>query len=634
MLTLSVRNTPLYRIFLRFLTHRLSHVLALALILALTLLPSAGSYAAPPDKYKNMEVPANEVSDQSTFLRAALKAVEEQWRDLAKTMFESEGRCITKDSSPLTEAQTFDAVQSSVDSYIQKNVSKSAAIGKKPKLFKEDKVTKGKIFYIIDKLYNQENYINASNGKLPYVEQYKFLVTVFYDFTLVALDDPEAHATVENNITHAISGKTPTSKTVISVTRNHSTTQPAITKLESSKTVSATVASSTSNTAQYSFSQEIGSQTKLSAPFSIGVEQTFSFSFTAQNMVSNTIQETKTDSTTDTTSSGVSSTAEPQTAVLEIQESFNGRSEVSYSYPVAVQYKVMLIRVNVERDRIPGAELVDSRVYNVKVNKYEFGSDENNAVDCLIARYAARVQSGGDSAHSGEGSQTIWDFDKRLNASKHVRDPRSDVSVISGWLDNARPYNHSGGTLSVFTEGVERSVIKKALHPLTKVVATKPFDEDYPMRFGDKLYIDKIPLEGRNEYSVPYVEFVADSGEWKLLDANGNDISASGNGVAALKTEPQTKRTYIEAGNTAGTVYLKYFIAEGRYNFYNNGPEDLEKYAKNSDLTSTAVVKLDVAQGKPSARPTKWGPFAAVALCGMVLIIVVLLRRNKKDAST
>jgi hypothetical protein len=224
-------------------------------------------------------------------------------------------------------------------------------------------------------------------------------------------------------------------------------------------------------------------------------------------------------------------------------------------------------------------------------NKTGVPATEGNAIDSLLTRYTNRNVSGSEAALNGGGSTINWDgtYAKDGNAQSAVA-PASAAM----YMPHFRPYNNSGGSLSFSANATTGMVSKYAIYPLQSVEATAPFNVPYKMAYADKLYTSTIGLEGYNANHVPFYGFDKTFGSWTLLDENGKDITASGNAVAALKGDGLSQ-PYLETGAKSGKVYLKYRIAEDRYNYYNGSSNNLKVFAKNADLTANSgIVEIQV----------------------------------------
>ena len=216
-----------------------------------------------------------------------------------------------------------------------------------------------------------------------------------------------------------------------------------------------------------------------------------------------------------------------------------------------------------------------------------------DAINSLVDRYDHR-STGNENLCKGEGAAINWTQALSWN--------NGAIAEYVSNISHNRLYCDAGGKLEVNVKGATSSVDKYAIYPLAQVRATGDFATDYTMAAGSTLYTDTIPLEGANAQNVPYYGFDKTFGDWELLDANGNDITDTGNAVAKLKTDSVTGRRYLETGGKAGYVYLRYLIEEDRYNHYNSAAVadgyrgGLDTYATNASLSKTAMVRINVSR--------------------------------------
>ena len=98
-------------------------------------------------------------------------------------------------------------------------------------------------------------------------------------------------------------------------------------------------------------------------------------------------------------------------------------------------------------------------------------------------------------------------------------------------------------------------------------------------------------------------------GHWIVLDSTGTPAPSSP--VAQLSTNPFTGTTTLNAGSTAGTIYLTYLIDDGVYTYGDqSGPA-----TTNGDLSGTAVVPVTV----------NYRPFAGtIAVTGLLTVMSVI----------
>lgn len=99
---------------------------------------------------------------------------------------------------------------------------------------------------------------------------------------------------------------------------------------------------------------------------------------------------------------------------------------------------------------------------------------------------------------------------------------------------------------------------------------------------------------------LPYYGFNEENGHWIVADASGNEL-----------TDAPVKLTTNSYGYTkfeavkAGHCYLKYVINEDCY----SSAQDMTKFAKNSDLSQTAVLEVNVTEPEAEVEAVISGSF-------------------------
>ncbi len=367
------------------------------------------------------------------------------------------------------------------------------------------------------------------------------------------------------------------------------------------------------------FRQMIGHETTVSAKIpviNVGVSSTQKVEFSASQNFSMTKGTTTTNQDSETVTSSLSVVLPPHSETLLKQSQSQISMEIVYDYPVAITYKVKTVGLWGRWGEH------DDRVMTCLAT---FGRDEDpnhaSAVDNLARRWgvdqdmektygdnivwtntASRilVNEVTDSLNSPFEIRALKDY---LNLDGPLYDPSS---AFSAWavLDGHRPMSVTGGTLTSTSKGFSTAVHDIVpSYPLHKVSTDRSYD--YDMTTGEQLYVDNIAVQGVNMFGVPYYGFNSRQGRWTLVDAAGNPLPHSD--VAALVKDPVSGNTSLVAGQSQGTVYLKYVIDEDRYSYSNN----IGSYTKNADLSATAVVKVNVAQapftGKVEAAGTVVG---------------------------
>lgn len=355
------------------------------------------------------------------------------------------------------------------------------------------------------------------------------------------------------------------------------------------QTTTQEIQNSVSTTEQYSHTQAIEYTTELSTPLSGlvgGGKETLKLALSATELFGQTTTNSTTSSTSTSASGQVSMALPPHTGALISQSTTKSSFIARYDYPVAVQYKVKV--VGYTQYLVSGTDQTLTT----------FGDNPAGvafAADNLQSRYENRTVAGYETTH---GSGLDWAAIDRTGARatdeaeslfrKLFGDTMTyNYTQFMDRLINVRPMSLTGGVLSGSSTVIASNVAAiTPLYPLERVTTTQ--QRPFTLMPDDRLYTDDIPLRGVNRYYVDYYGFSPGRGRWVILDSAG--MPAPTSSVAQLHTNPWTGTTTLDAGNTPGTVYLKYLITDGVYTFGDqSGPA-----TTNADLASTAVVPVTV----------------------------------------
>jgi len=329
----------------------------------------------------------------------------------------------------------------------------------------------------------------------------------------------------------------------------------------------------------------IGSETKLTVkvPLVSSLEQTFKLELTA----SQTFSGSQGSSTENTQSQSVENSLQvalpPHTEVVLQQDDADIKMTINYDYPVAISYKVKTIglwTVYINGTPSGGGALTELATFG-RANQNHL-----SAVDNLYNRYINRAVQGYEATY---GDGLAWDtLETRYETVFGQLEYSIDLDATTDYLYHNRPMSVTGGVLSVGSTGVSSKVY--GISPLYPLSTIKPDGAyDYDMTTGDRFYVDNIAITGSNAANVPYYGFSSDYGQWILVDEAGDELHDSD--IASLQTNLLTGNTHLVAGNTAGTVYLKYLINENVYSYKSS----FDSYTKNSDLAQTAVIQVNVS---------------------------------------
>ncbi|MDR1734611.1 MAG: hypothetical protein LBR73_07025 [Oscillospiraceae bacterium] len=457
---------------------------------------------------------------------------------------------------------------------------------------------------------------------------------IFYDFQLAYLNmaDKPIPSAIPDSVTDATSFEelqatvnpgfqisTSSNRVYATGASNASGTAADVTQ-KLSVTSSSTLTNDFSSTHEYSVSSTVGHQalpvnetnpilsalkTAVSiayASVSEGKLQTQpanSWSKTTSEVFTTTQGSSTSNTESKTVESTIGLTLPPHTEVLLEQSEFNENVTMDYDYPVAVNYKVKVVQFGGQWNSDQG----DYKTvhFNTIATFGNNNAGHTNAADNLQKRYANRSNAGYEAYYGGgvdfnnsENPAALHEsYYDSLYGSKDflystypagVRGFGEIVADISG----ARPMSSTGGSMSYTVSGTNSSVSNIVpLYPLSEVRVTDA-TADFEVNAGETMYLSNIGIEGYDSGNVAFYGFNKAKGHWKVLDTAGNVTNDSE--IAQVKTDPVSGNDYLEAGDTAGSVYLKYFIDEDVY-FYSS---NVDSFAKNSDLAKTAVIKVNV----------------------------------------
>lgn len=573
-------------------------------VLAASYTPFGGNTTATIDGITYSDVfgaAGRDISEPSAFFTTALNSgspnLREYWTNLSRLVLLSDeniynlimqyGGGVSFNSSGshlnrLTIAKSLSAAESAIrGSYSMGDNYKLASLA--------DNTAEQTVLY-----YTEEFYRSA----VPLVEDKFVVATIFYDFKLSYLNtDGELASAVSgcdtveaakannlgtNNFIYNDSGS---GQSFVSGIQNQSASEIVATQ-SITNSQSMAVGSSVTSTKEYGFSEMIGSETKFTAkiPFVGSIEETIKLEFTA----SQTFSSSQGSSTENTQSQSVENSLQvalpPHTEVVLQQDVSDINMQINYDYPVAISYKVKTIELyTANMGGTPtGIGIVSELATFGRANQ-----NHSSAVENLYNRYINRYTQGYEASY---GDSLNWDtLHARYNTVFGGSFGNSiNLDTTTGYLYRNRPMSVTGGVLSVGSKGISSKVY--GISPLYPLSTIKPDGAyDYDMTTGDRFYVDNIAIAGSNASNVPYYGFSSDYGQWILVDESGHELHDSD--IAWLQTNPVTGNTYLVAGNTAGTVYLKYLINENVYSYRNN----IGSYTKNSDLAQTAVIQVNVS---------------------------------------
>ena len=358
--------------------------------------------------------------------------------------------------------------------------------------------------------------------------------------------------------------------------------------------------------------------------------------FTSQQVWTSTTgnSTSNTDSNSQSTTTTVNVPA--HAAVVLKQSTQKTTATLNYDYPVAISYQVSVLVFGGEKGTTDTTRVT-------RVMKFGGRGDVNeDAVNNLNNLWNNRSTLGYSSTY-GDGLtvSNAWAEGKHTvrtvidSDSYDVTDFGLSLFTVADVTTNyfyfpslamypMRPMSLTGGKLSYTANGSSTEVYEyQPLYPLRKILPADPALDSINMAPGDFRRVDTIGLQGLNSFDVPYYGFRSSLGHWELVDAAGNPAGSS---IAALTTDTASGQTTLTAKGE-GMVYLKYFIDEHSYSYFENlGKEtwqgkEVPLCTKNVDLSSTAVIPVKVIIPRATVSGSVFDAGTNLGLGGVTVVL-------------
>lgn len=327
-----------------------------------------------------------------------------------------------------------------------------------------------------------------------------------------------------------------------------------------SKTITASLASTINHSFSYGFTEGV----KVGAGFTAGIFQVAGeVSFSASQTITDGWSKSETKTESKTVNNTINVTLPPFTTAMMKQGEADTTVTTNYNCPVMLSYKVRIYYEggvgNVEQPFGPRARedlrqraLVDVDYDPYKINWKTVLADKDfkDAIE-KIAYHAPMSSTGAKMVYTNRTSY-------------------SEVSGITPLYPLA--YVKLGWPNLSFIQGNKDSAVAK-------------------MTVGEYSYTNYLPVEGYNDRNAAYYGFNSSYGGWRVEDEAGNELTGDSAPVVLEKTSAgYSKYTAMRPGK----CFLRYFIDE---NAYPSG-RGSNSYTKNSDLSGTAQLEIDVAGEK------------------------------------
>ena len=434
---------------------------------------------------------------------------------------------------------------------------------------------------------------------------YNSFTIAFYDFQVHVLDDGDD---LHGKVTYASDEEEPG---LIAMYTNNGLSDATAT-IAIANSIDETISTSVSNSLSYTFGHSLGISESLNAkvsPLGIGLDAGFQI----QNSISFSetvgLTNTKTQSTSKNfnKSSSVSMSVPAHTVVSGQQTLSKVTRTMEYDCPVGLTYKVAIFSMY--------GDVYDDGLLTQNFKSYEqssfitvFGSsmDGSDAVESLYQRATNHL---GDTSYDATYGSTKgtnyqagntwctfinWQSVIDVTADKiktSATGVKSGTTLIYA-LDDTYPMSITGATTSITQDGIS-TVLDAAqpLYPIAAITLNWQVDKDFELTVGESRQLNTYRVQAYDKDSVPYYGFVHSRGQWRLVGADGKEVTSSD--IATMTYDSVTGQQLLTA-KKAGTIYVKYFINEGVYYTY----DDVE--SKNENISSPAYK---VVISEPKAEP-------------------------------
>lgn len=390
---------------------------------------------------------------------------------------------------------------------------------------------------------------------------YQALGVLFSDFTITTIlpeDDGKFYQTSPSEPTAG-------SNTYASNVKNM-TNVPVSAQQEISNTTSTTATSAISGSKSYGFEEslEVGYETGL-----LGGKGHANLTFTASQTIESGWSEEKSKSDEQTTTYNVGVELPAYTNIMMKQNESEATTTTTYNCPVALNFNVTIVEYTLDpthNNADPHTKVLATFGANARKNLHQRGVVEFTLTD-----------------PDGITWENLYNNHKDNNLNQ----------IVTEQLAATAPMASAGATFTVVDKAVTSEISGLApIYPLKQIKTTNDVME-YNLSTDEYLYVDTIGLEGLNDQNAAYYGFNPEKGHWILVDKDGKELNNPSDDeyIAKLDTDSVTGYTKLIAGQTEGTVYLKYVIDEDVY----ATAEHPDIYATN-DTLSTAKIAVKVSR--------------------------------------
>ena len=417
-----------------------------------------------------------------------------------------------------------------------------------------------------------------------------FTQVYFTDFQAVPLLPDNSGS---NYVSSTIRNNKNAEKTYASNVKNM-TLSPVTATQSVSTSWSASVTSTVEHSSAYTFSEAF----KIGAKFAFKlVDISPEFTFTATQAFSDGWSKATTETKSGSIKENVSVTLPPYTNVLLEQGSSSSEVETRYNCPVGLKYKTT---VRTAKMTIMPLYAADGQIMGDVVSYKQYCFNVPFGPDARTDLYKRALRDGDLDTDMAD---IHWPNVLAVNAV------RNTIETVASHV----PVAPVGAT---FNETLDTSYTEvKSLaptDPLT-IVRILPPDLNFinsqqlnynklnylhaDMKVGESSYTNYLKLQGENTYGAEYYGFSYRNGHWVVIRPDGTDWNDD---TAPVKVEQDPATGYIRyTAVKPGTCFLKYVIDENCYSTAGN----LDTYAKNDELESTAALEITVSGVKEESAP-------------------------------
>ncbi|WP_195270259.1 hypothetical protein [Eubacterium sp. 1001713B170207_170306_E7] len=324
-----------------------------------------------------------------------------------------------------------------------------------------------------------------------------------------------------------------------------------------------------------SFSHSYTESTKVSveAGFDDWLKITSELGFTATQAFSSGWSESNSTTYSEAKNTTQSVTLPGYTGVTMKQSNTDGTYKIGMDTPLALSYDVKLVYYGNDKT----GTSVPKVLATYEGNRYRGSTD---AQSDLFQR-----------VYNGKENQGLRYLTDKAGKNQYAYNAEDTVNRVARFV----PYFTAEETES--NGSIKDTIMETCgfipLHPLKSVDTVKNSHET-EIKKGSQIYLRDIELAGylNKQYSdgkggtAKYATFNARQGHWEIV--SGGD---------RVKIETDSQKNQILTGLKEGTAEIKYVIDEDCY----NSAEDHMKFAKNSELESTASYRIKVNSSRKAS---------------------------------